>query len=86
MTKEKKIITPEEKKKKEKYRNDWNAEHLDRINLTMSKGRKELIQAHAQERNESVNAFINRAIDALMCAEQAESTNMKEAGEHNNAE
>ena len=85
LTKEKKIITPEEKKRKEKYRNDWNAEHLDRINLTMSKGRKELIQAHAKKRNESVNAFINRAIDALMREEQTENTNMKEAGEHNNA-
>ena len=34
----------------------------DRINLTVPKGDKERIEAHAAGRGESVNAFIRRAI------------------------
>lgn len=48
---------------KSEYRNSWIAEKLDRVNLTMPKGRKEEIKAHAEEQGESVNGFINRAID-----------------------
>ncbi len=35
----------------------------DRIEVTVLKGRKEQIKAHAEEHGESVNAFINRAIN-----------------------
>lgn len=48
---------------KSEYRNSWIAEKLDRINLTVPKGRKEVIQAYAKAHGESVNGFINRAID-----------------------
>ena len=51
---------------KSEYRNSWIAEKLDRINLTVPKGRKEEIKAHAELRGESVNAFINRAIIEAM--------------------
>lgn len=51
---------------KSEYRNAWIAEKLDRVNLTMPKGRKEEIKAHAEAQGESVNAFINRAIDETM--------------------
>lgn len=47
---------------KNEYKNAWIAEKLDRINLTMPKGRKEELKAHAAAQGESVNAFINRAI------------------------
>lgn len=47
---------------KSEYRNSWIAEKLDRINLTVPKGRKEVIQAYAKAHGESVNGFINRAI------------------------
>ncbi len=40
--------------------------NYDRINITMPKGKKETIKAHADSRDESVNAFINRAIDETM--------------------
>lgn len=43
-------------------RNKYIAKAYDRINLTVYKGEKEQIQAHAQENGESVNGFINRAI------------------------
>lgn len=42
----------------------WDAKNLDRISLAMPKGKKEVIQAAAKKSNESVNAFINRLIDA----------------------
>lgn len=45
------------------YKNAWLAEKLDRINLTVPKGKKEIIQAMAADLGLSVNAFINQAID-----------------------
>ena len=44
------------------YKNTWQRENVDRVNLTMPKGRKAIIQAHAEAHSESVNGFINRAI------------------------
>lgn len=44
------------------YKNNWQKDHLDRINLTVPKGQKEMIQGHALAQSESVNSFINRAI------------------------
>lgn len=46
--------------------------NYDRQELTMPKGKKEQIKAHAESRGESVNAFINRAIDETMEREGAE--------------
>ena len=45
------------------YKNAWLAEKLDRINLTVPKGKKEIIQKMAVDLGLSVNAFINQAID-----------------------
>lgn len=39
---------------------------LDNIALRLPKGRKDEIKAHAEAHNESVNAFIARAIDETM--------------------
>ncbi len=36
--------------------------NYDRMELTVPKGRKDTIKAHAEARGESVNGFINRAI------------------------
>ena len=38
----------------------------DRIEVKVMKGKKEAIQAHAEEQGESLNAFINRAITQTM--------------------
>ena len=46
--------------------NKYMAANYDRIKLTVPKGKKETIQAHAAAQGESVNAFINRAIDEVM--------------------
>ena len=49
-----------------KYNNAYNTEHYDRISLMVASGKKEIIQSKARENGESVNAFINRAIDFLL--------------------
>lgn len=49
-----------------KSKNTWIAKTYDRINLTVVKGKKDTIQAHADSTGESVNGFINRAIDEAM--------------------
>ena len=49
-----------------RQKNQWISKNLDRINLTVVKGKKELIRAHAEGRGESVNAFINRAIESTL--------------------
>ena len=46
-----------------KTKNAWIAKAYDRINLTVAKGKKEIIHSRAQQSGESVNGFINRAID-----------------------
>ena len=38
----------------------------DKILLRLPKGRKEELKAHAESQGESVNGFINRAIDEAM--------------------
>lgn len=44
------------------YNNQFNANAYDRINLTVPKGKKDEIKAHAESRGESVNAYIWRLI------------------------
>jgi len=47
----------------------YNAKMYDEIKVRVSKGKKDIIQAHAAARDESVNSFINRAIDQTMAQE-----------------
>ena len=51
----------------------YNREKLDHIHLRMPKGKREIIQNHADTRGESLNGFINRAIDETMERDQANS-------------
>lgn len=44
--------------------NKYVKSNYDRINVTMPKGRKDIIKAHAESQGESVNSFINRAIES----------------------
>lgn len=53
-------------KKQQASVNRYIAKTYDRINLTVPKGKKERIQNYAQSVGESVNGFINRAIDDAM--------------------
>ena len=49
----------------------WDAANLDRVSIAMPKGQKDIIKAHAEARGESVNGFINRAIDETMDRDKA---------------
>ena len=51
-------------------KNKWNEKAYDRINLIVPKGKKEIVKAYADSNGESVNAFINRAIDEAMGKEK----------------
>lgn len=46
------------------YNNDYNKTHYDRISLLVPQGKKDIIKQQAALNGESVNSFINRAIDA----------------------
>lgn len=49
-----------------KRANQKYIEKQGELKVRMSKKRKEEIQAHAEARGESVNGFINRAVDTQM--------------------
>ena len=44
----------------------YNAKAYDEIKVRVPKGHKAELLAHAEQRNESLNGFINRAIDAQL--------------------
>ncbi len=47
---------------KTEYKNQWQAEKCDRINLVVKKGRKAAIAAVAEEQGESINGYIKKAV------------------------
>ena len=53
-------------KAQQKAVNKYMKSNYDRVNLVMPKGKKDIIQAHAAQQGESVNDYINRAIDEAM--------------------
>lgn len=57
-------ISEAKKRANKKWNNENMKERYDRIQLVVPKGRKEVVQAAAKQNGESVNAFINRLIDA----------------------
>lgn len=52
-----------EKSKMYENNNRYINNTFDRINLTVPKGRKEIIKRVAEQNGESVNGFINRLIE-----------------------
>ena len=67
-------------------KNAWNARNYDRINLIVKKGQKQVIQQHAEKTGESVNGFINRAIEEAMQRDQQQLPNGGPDGGQNAAE
>lgn len=53
-------------KAQQKAVNKYMAANYDRINLTIPKGQRDIIKAHADSQGESTNAFIGRAITETM--------------------
>ena len=54
--------TPAEDRAIKKY----EQEKIDKVLVRFPKGKKDLIQQHAAQTGESVNAFINRAVDETL--------------------
>ena len=46
-----------------KARDKWLTEKVEDVKFRVPKGKKAKIQAHATAQGESVNAFLNRAVD-----------------------
>lgn len=53
-------------KAQQKAVNKYMKENYDEIKVRVEKGRKDIIKAHAEHKGESVNSFINRAINETM--------------------
>ena len=53
-------------KAQQKAVNKYMKKNYDRVNLVMPKGRKDAIRTNAEKNGESLNGFINRAIDEAM--------------------
>ena len=49
-----------------KAKNKYNAKAYDSLRIVVKKGRKDIIKAHAEQQGESINGFVNRAIDEAM--------------------
>ena len=49
-----------------KVKDKYNAKTYDELKVRVHKGDKDKIKAHAESQGESVNGFINRAIDETM--------------------
>lgn len=47
----------------------YNAKVYDEIKVRVSKGKKDIIQANAEAQGQSINAYINTAIDEKMSRE-----------------
>ena len=51
----------------------YNEKAYDRIELKVSKGKKADLQAHAENKGESLNGFVNRAINETVERDNMES-------------
>ena len=57
-------------KAQQRATNKYMRENYDRVNLTMPKGKKAIIQAQADSKGKSLNGYINEAIDEKMEREE----------------
>ena len=61
----------ESAKNRNAYKYSFNRKNYDTITFYIPKGQREVIYAHAAERGESANAFVNRAVAEQMKRDQA---------------
>lgn len=60
---------------------EYNKAKYEDLRVRVPKGKKEIVSTHAQAHSESVNGFINRAIDETMERDNAASGAAGEATE-----
>lgn len=56
----------EQGKASTRAKNKYNAANYDSLRIVVPKGKKDKIKAHAESKGESINGFVNRAIDEAM--------------------
>ena len=61
-----------DKAKATAYKNKWQSENCDRVNLTVKKGCKETLQSIASASGESLNGYIKTAVQARFKADTGE--------------
>ena len=66
------MITIPTTKASQRAVNKYMKNNYDRISLVLPKGRKAELQAHAAQREESLNGFVNRAINEAVERDNAE--------------
>ena len=52
----------------------YEQQNYDKVLLRLEKGKKDKIKLHAENRDESLNGFINKAIDEKMERDKASTT------------
>ena len=60
------IVTDKEKFNKTKYQNEYISKKYDSLRIVVPKGKKAKIKAYADSKGESINGFVNKAIDKAM--------------------
>lgn len=59
-------MAEKEKFNKTKYQNEYISKNYDSLRIVVSKGKKAKIKAYADSKGESINGFVNKAIDKAM--------------------
>ena len=62
-------------KAQQKAVNKYMQENYDRVSLMMPKGKKDVVKAQAEKNGESLNGYINRAIDEALERDQQKASN-----------
>ena len=55
-------------------KNKWNSKAYDTLNIRVKKGQRESIKEYAASKGESLNGFVNRAIDETIEREKGADT------------
>lgn len=59
-------MAEKEKFNKTKYQNEYISKNYDSLRIVVPKGKKAKIKAYADSKGESINGFVNKAIDKAM--------------------
>ncbi|MDE6752847.1 MAG: hypothetical protein K2J59_08775 [Eubacterium sp.] len=59
-------MAEKEKFNKTKYQNEYISKKYDSLRIVVPKGKKDKIKSYADSKGESINGFVNKAIDKAM--------------------
>lgn len=64
-----------------KVKDRYNTKAYDELKIRVSKGNKDIIKAHAAEQGESLNGFVNRAIEETIKRDSSSESDTPTSGE-----